>query len=92
MHLKKTEVLFQIITHNKTFPPKKQNVESWQRSSINSVKFDTSTFSYLSIFVFRVCAPPGGRSNNIFGPTDQEQAAINKKNHTGSDIFGVKKG
>ncbi|CAF0799169.1 unnamed protein product [Didymodactylos carnosus] len=37
----------------------------------------------------RVVAPPGGKSFNIFGTSEQEQAQTNKKNHMVSDIFGL---
>ncbi|CAF0937802.1 unnamed protein product [Adineta ricciae] len=39
----------------------------------------------------RVHAPPGGHSNNIFGTSEFEQSAANKKKHMESDIFGSKK-
>lgn len=42
-------------------------------------------------FVFSVHAPPGGHSNNIFGTSEFEQSAANKKKHMESDIFGSKK-
>lgn len=38
----------------------------------------------------RVHAPPGGHSNNIFGTSEFEQSAANKKKHMESDIFGSK--
>jgi len=41
--------------------------------------------------LIRVHAPPGGHSNNIFGTSEFEQSAANKKKHTESDIFGSKK-
>jgi len=39
----------------------------------------------------RVHAPPGGHSNNIFGASEFEQSAANKKKQSESDIFGAKK-
>jgi hypothetical protein len=36
----------------------------------------------------RLHAPPGGHSNNIFGTSEFEQSAANKKKQLGSDIFG----
>lgn len=38
----------------------------------------------------RVCAPPGGRTANIFGVPEPEQPVSMKKHHMQSDIFGCK--
>ena len=67
------------------------NVKSYTRSSISSVNNFLFIFIiFLTIhFLFRVHAPPGGQSSNIFG-TEFEQSAANKKKNIGSDIFGTK--
>lgn len=38
----------------------------------------------------RVCAPPGGRTANIFGVPEPEAPVTTKKNYMQSDIFGCK--
>lgn len=69
-------------------------VKFFKRSTVNSVDNSLSIISvsipYLSLN-FSVFAPPGGRSNNIFGVPEPEAPVTTKKNHMESDIFGCKK-
>lgn len=62
-----------------------------EHTSIRYRIIDVYIILYLFFIVFSVHAPPGGHSNNIFGTSEFDQSAANKKKHMESDIFGVKK-
>lgn len=66
------------------------HVESIKRPYIDPVLDPIGFFSVFLHLFFSVHAPPGGHSNNIFGTSEFEQSAANKKKHMESDIFGAK--
>ena len=63
---------------------------SKDHTSIRYEIFFSSYIFRIHPFFFSVHAPPGGHSNNIFGTSEFEQSAANKKKHMQSDIFGTK--